>query len=159
MLLGVLSCLVFVILVCLLVMVMFYWVVRTTPLCTCVFSFCIAGQDERRGTEAVDPALITAGLSELRANALATFEAVLQKSWEPQRIQEGWRWRIQTTLDIVALLNVARNSMLRAARDFGSQADPLVVWVCKADELLLQQVVSAYIEQETDLSSLNLSYP
>jgi len=117
-------------------------------------SFFIACQDERRGTEAVDPALITADLSELRANALATFEAVLQKSWESQRIQEGWRWCIQTTPDIVAFLNVAHNSMLRAARDFGSQADPLVVWVRKADEFLLQQVVSAYIEQETDLSSL-----
>ena len=107
----------------------------------------------------MDPALITADLSELRANSVATFEAVLQRAWEPQRIQHGWRWRITTSADIVALLNVAHNSMLRAARDFGSQADPLVVWVRKADEFLLQQVASAFIEQETDLSSLNLSYP
>ena len=93
-----------------------------------MYLICIAGQDERRGTEAVDPALIMADLSELRANALATFEAVLRKPWEPQMIEEGWRWCIETTPDIVALLNVAHNSMLRAAREFGSQADPLVVW-------------------------------
>jgi hypothetical protein len=97
-------------------------------------------------------------MSELRANAVATFEAVLQKAWEPQRLEEGWSWRITTSPDIVALLNVAHNSMLRAARDFGSQADPLVAWVRKADEFLLQQLSSAFIEQETDLSSLNYSY-
>jgi hypothetical protein len=49
--------------------------------------------------------------------------------------------------------------LLRAARDFGTQADPLVVWVRKADEFLLQQLSSAFIEQETDLTSLNFSYP
>ena len=75
-----------------------------------------AGQDERRGTDAVDAAYITADLSELRANALATFEAVLHKPWVPERPAEGWRWRIDTTPDIVMLLNVAHNRMLKAAR-------------------------------------------
>ena len=33
------------------------------------------------------------------------------------------------------------------------------MWTRKADEFLLQQVASAYVEQESDLSSLNYAYP
>ena len=107
----------------------------------------------------MDATYIMADLSELRSNVVATFEAVLNKPWLPERPAEGWNWRIDTTPDIVMLLNVAHNSMLKAASDFGNPQDPLVMWVRKADEFLLQQVASAYVEQESDLSSLNMAYP
>ena len=104
--------------------------------------FTVVSTQEDRSLEEIHEQDLLLDMQPAVQNGAGTMDVLLRMAWlhddEPLQIEVNW--------DNGRLLNVARNAMKRAGVDHGEAGDPMLVWVRKADALLRQCFIGAYLE-------------